>query len=101
MNLWKALPDAAQHLFVPIDLQIRMQSALHQYAGTAKFHGLTNFVVNGFELEYVALFGLRSLQRTIKSTERAIFCAEIGVIDVPIDDVGDHALRMELATDGV
>ena len=101
MNLRKALLDAAQHLFVPVDLQIGMQSALHQHAGAAEFDRLANLFVDGIEVEDVAFFRCRSLQRTVKRAEGAIFGAEVRVIDVAVDDVGDHALGMQLAPHGV
>ena len=57
VNFREALLDAAQHLLVPVDLQIGMQAALHQHAGAAQFDGLPNLVVDGVELEDVSLFG--------------------------------------------
>jgi hypothetical protein len=33
----------------------------------------------------------------VKGAEAAIFGAEIGVVDVAIDDVADHAFRVQLA----
>ena len=48
-----------QHRLVPLDLQIGMQAALHQHAGAAQFHGFANLVVDRFEVENVALFGLQ------------------------------------------
>ena len=44
---------------------------------------------------------LRSLQRAVKGAEVAILGAEIGVVDVAIDDVGDHALGMQAAAHGI
>src|ERR1700747_1175111 len=55
MNLRKALADATQHLLMPLDLEIRMQSTLHQNACAAEFDRLANLVVNRLEIEKVAL----------------------------------------------
>ena len=44
---------------------------------------------------------LGSLERAIKGAEGAVLGAEIGVVDIAIDDVGDHALGVEAPTDGV
>ena len=74
-----------------------MQAALHQHAGAAQLDGLANLVVDGFELEDVALFGRGSLQRPVEGAEGAILGAEIGVVDVAVDDVGDDAFRMQPA----
>src|SRR5437870_4560320 len=101
MNLGKSLLDATQHALVPPDLQIGMQAALHQHACAAKFDGFANLVVDRFEIEDVPLFSFGSLQWTIKRAERAVFGAEVRVINVAIDDVGDHALGMQFAPDGV
>src|SRR6266705_937929 len=101
MNLGKSLLDAAQHLLVPVNFQIGMQAALHQHACPAKFYRLANLVVDGFKIEDVPLFSFGSLQWTIKRAERAVFGAEVRVINVAIDDVGDHALGMQFAPDGV
>src|SRR5438093_7039365 len=101
MDVGKSLLDAAQHLLVPVNFQVGMQTALHQHACAAKFDGFANLVVDRFEIEDVSLFSFGSLQWTIKRAERAVFGAEVRVINVAIDDVGDHALGMQFAPDGV
>ena len=95
MNFREALLDAAQHLLVPVDLQIGMQSALHQHAGASEFDRFADLLVDGLEFEDVSLFGLRPLQGAVKRAKRAIFGAIVRVIDIAIDDVSDHALGME------
>src|SRR5438132_13289557 len=101
VNLGKSLLDATQHLLVPVNFQIGMQAALHQHACAAKFDGFANLVVDRFEIEDVSLFSFGPLQWTIKRAESAVFGAEVRVINVAIDDVGDHALGMQLAAQGV
>ena len=44
MNLRKALLDRAQQIFVIVDAQIGMQSALHENAGAAERYGLFDFL---------------------------------------------------------
>ena len=78
-----------------------MQAALHQHAGAAQFDGLANLFVDGVELEDVAFFGGRAFQRTVEGAEGAVLGAEVGVVDVAVDDVGDHAFGMQLAADRV
>src|SRR5262250_2380770 len=95
---FEPLLDPPQHLFMPIDLQVWMQAALHQHASATQFNGLTDFVVDSLETENVSLFGLGSLQRTIKRAKRAVLGAEIRVIDVAVDDVGGNTLRVQSAS---
>src|SRR5438270_6677783 len=78
-----------------------MQASLHQHARAAQLDRLTNLFVDRVEIENLSLFGLRSFQRTIKSAERAIFCAEIRVINVAIDDVSGDAFGMKAAANGI
>jgi hypothetical protein len=98
---FEPLLNAAQHLLVPINLEIGMQASLHQHSCAAEVHGLANLVVDRIELEDVSLFRLRPFQRTVKRAEGAVFGAEVRVIDVAINDVRDHTLGMELAAKGV
>src|SRR5258708_11143618 len=101
MNFGKALFDSTQHALVPVNFQVGMQAALHQYTSAAEFDGLADLLVNRVELENVSLFRLRSFQRTIKRAEGAIFCTKVGVVDVAVDDVSRHTFRMELAPHGI
>src|SRR5712691_3187599 len=78
-----------------------MQAALHQHARAAEFDGLANFFIDGVEIEDVALFRRGALQRAIEGAEGAIFGAKVRVINVAVDDVGDRALGMKAAADGV
>ena len=74
-----------------------MQAALHQHARAAKFDGLADLVVDRVEVEDVAFFRGRAFQRPVEGAEGAVLGAEVRVIDVAVDDVGDHALGMQLA----
>src|SRR3981189_1488216 len=96
MHLREALPYAAQHPLVPLDLQIWMQPALHQHARSSEFDRFSDLLVDGVEVEDVAFLSGGSLQGTVKRAEGAILRAEVRVINVAIDDVGDHALRVQL-----
>ena len=95
MHLRKFLLDRAQHVFVKLDAQVRMQAALHQHARAAQLDHLLDFFVNGFQRQDVAVF---RAQRPVKRAERAIFRAEIRVIDVAVDLVGgDARVRLRAA----
>ncbi len=64
-----------------------MQPALQQDAGAAELDHFDDLFIDGLERKQVTF--LRS-QRTIERAERAVLGAEIGVIDVAVDLVGDH-----------
>src|SRR3954451_10306007 len=98
MHLGEAILDAAQHLFVPVDLEVGMKAALHEHPRTAKFDGLADLVVDGVEVEDVAVFGGGSLQGAVEGAEGAVLGAEVRVVNIPVDNVGDNALRMKTAT---
>src|SRR5262249_21780094 len=97
MNARETLLDASHHLFIPFDLHVRMQAALHQDAGAAQLYSFANLLVDGLEIEHVAFGAARTLNGSVEGTERAIFGAEIGVVDIAVDDVRGHAFRMKTA----
>jgi hypothetical protein len=101
MNLREALFDSAQHFFVPVDFEVGMQAALHQDSGASEFDGLADLFVDRIELEDVTFLRGGAFQRAVEGTEGAVLGAEVGVIDVAVDDVGDRALGMQLAADSV
>ena len=78
-----------------------MQAALHEHAGAAEFDGLADFFVDGVEVEDVAFFRGGAFQRAVEGAEGAVLGAEVGVINVAVDDVGDRALGMQAAAHGV
>src|SRR5438105_1505901 len=78
-----------------------MQATLHQHTSSAELDGFTNLFVNCVEVKDVSLFRLWPFQRAVKRAERAVLGAEIRVINVAVNDVGDHAFGMKLAADGI
>ncbi len=101
MDLRKAVFNSAQHSFVPIDFEVGMKAALHQHAGAAEFDGLADFFVDGVKFEYVTFFCGGAFERAIESAEGAVLGAEVGVVNVAVDDVSDGAFRMQLAAQSV
>src|SRR5271167_1798650 len=97
VDLRKALLDAAQQGLIPLDLQIRMQPALQQDSCATQLHGFAYLLINSFEIKDIAFFRQLAFERAIEGAEGAVLSAEIGVIDIPVDDVGDHTLGMQLA----
>src|SRR5258705_6838056 len=92
------LLDRRQQVLIPLNLQIRVEAALHQDARSAQVQRLLNLAKDSLVRKDVAL---RAAHRTIKGAEAAILGAEICVIDIAIDDVADHALGMDPASNGV
>ena len=105
-DLREALLDAGEQPLEPIDLEIGMNAALHQHAGAAHLEGLGDLLVDFFEVEDVAFVRARiglagTGQRTVEGAEGAVLGAVVGVVNVAIDDVGDHALGVQAAAHGV
>src|SRR5579859_3581472 len=65
-----------------------MQAALQQDTGAAQLQHLFNFFVDRFKRKDVTVFGA---ERPVEGAEGTVLGAEVGVIDVAIDLVGDHA----------
>src|ERR1041385_5473547 len=73
-----------------------MQAALHQHTRAAQFYRLAGFVVNRFEIENVSFARQFALQRPVESAKRTVLGTKVSVINVAVNDVGNHALRMQL-----
>src|SRR5258708_21202536 len=97
-DLGKPLFDTPEQAFKPFDLEVGVQAALHKHAGTAHFHGFCNFLVNRFEVENVTFAGALTFKRPIKCTKAAILGAKICIVNVAVNDVGNYALGMQLAS---
>src|SRR6267154_2522023 len=65
-----------------------MQPALEQNSGAAEFQHFVDFLVNLLEREDVAVLGA---ERPVEGAEGTILGAEIRVVDVAVDLVGDDA----------
>ena len=98
MNLRIPFLDRAQHVFVKLNPQVRMQAALHQHSRATQTEHLLDFFVNGFERENVAVF---RAQWPVECAERTILRAEICVIDVAVDLIRGDAPVGLLAPDFV
>ena len=76
-----------------------MQAALHQDAGAAQVEGLLDLLRRSISLRQDVAFGVA--HGPVEGAEAAVLGAEVGVVDVAVDDVGDDAFGMQLAADGV
>ena len=88
MDLREGLLDRAQQIFVIVDAQIGMKSALHEDACAAESDGLFDFLQDGVEREDVAFLGSH---RAIEGAEGAILGAEVRVVDIAIDLIAGDA----------
>src|SRR6266576_2520635 len=77
--------DMGKQIEIPLFSQFRMMAALHENLGAAQSDRLLNFSVNfieGDDIGVVIFFG------AVEGAEFAIDIADVGVIDVAVDDVG-------------
>ena len=81
----------AQQIFVPLDTKVGMQSALHQHAGAAERDRLVDLLADLFERAHVSV---GRAGPAIERAERADDVADVRVVDVAIDDVGDDVVGM-------
>jgi hypothetical protein len=85
----KSLFDGAEQVLVPFDLEIGMKSALHEDAGAAEVEGLLDLLKDHFLRQNVAFCVSHG---PVEGAKAAILGAEVGVVDIAIDDVGDDSL---------
>src|SRR5258708_4308804 len=88
MNLRIARLQRAQQIFVIADLQVRVQPTLEQNPGAAELQHFVDFFVDFLARKNVTVLGSEA---PVKRGEGAILGAEIRVVDVAVDLVGDDA----------
>ena len=81
----------AQQIFVPLDAEVRMQSTLHQHAGAAERDRLVDLLADLVERADVSVGRAGT---AIERAEGADDVADVRVVDVAIDDVGDDVVRV-------
>ena len=81
----------SEQVFIPFKLEVRVQAALHQDAGPAKRNRLVYLLINFVERADV---GFRVARSAIERAESADDVADVRIIDVAVDDVGDDAFWM-------
>src|SRR5437588_7769658 len=75
-----------------------MNTALHQYAGTTERNGFFDLFMDDVIRENIRFpIPLHAIERA----EGAEFFANVGVIDIAIDDVTDDIIRMQALTNPV
>src|SRR5947209_7557906 len=85
VDVWIFFADVPQQVDVPLQAELGMVSPLHQDLNTAhggKFIQLLIELLQRNDVVIVIFFG------AIKRAELAINVADVGVVDVAIDDIG-------------
>ena len=86
LKLWKFIFDMRQQIEIPLLREFRMMPALHQHLRAAQRDRLLDFSVHLVERDDI---GIVVFFRAIKSAKFAIDIANIGVIDIAVNNVGD------------
>src|SRR6185369_4497991 len=83
--------ERTQQVFVPLNAEVRVESALHEDAGAAERDRLVDLLADLFEAADVSVRGART---AIERAESADNVTDIRVVDVAIDDVRDDVIEM-------
>jgi hypothetical protein len=81
----------AQQIFVPTERQVGIVPALHQDARAAHLEQLVDLAPDGVARQRVGLGML--FRRAIEGAELTVGDADVRVVDVAVDEVGDAPLR--------
>src|SRR6266568_4631752 len=84
--------DVPHQVQVPLERDVGVVPPLHQDLYTAERFELVDLAPDLLEREHVA-FGV--LGSPVERAELAVGHADVSVIDVPVDDVGDHVLGVQ------
>src|SRR4051812_43508633 len=88
MNMDRVMPlDVAHQFEIPVEWDVRVMTALQQNLNATDRLALVDLRTDILEAQYIALpmFG-----PAVERAELAVGDADVRVIDVPVDDVGDH-----------
>jgi len=80
-----------QHCFIIIKRQIRVHAALEQDLGATQVDCLLDFSSQGCFRKDIRF---RMVRMAIKGAKTASGYADIGVVDIPINHISDHRIRM-------
>ncbi len=90
--------DVAHEIQIPLERDVGVVPPLHEDLDAAERLALVDLATDLLEAQHVAL---EVLGPAVKRTELAVRDADVGVVDVAIDDVGDDRLGMEPPPFGV
>lgn len=83
-----------QKLFIPLDPEAGMQSALHHYLGRAELNSLLDSSEDVVGRQQV---GIRIVDIPTEGAEAACGDTNVGVVDVAIYDIGAVRFRVQLS----
>ena len=86
VDLRKPGLHVGEQVEVPLEAQPGVMPALQQDLRAALGKGLLDLPVHLLERDHV---GIRILLRPVKRAELAVDVADVGIVDVAVDDVGD------------
>ena len=81
----------AEQVFIPLDSEVGVQPALHQDARAAERNGFIDLRADFFEAANV---GVGCARATVERAKGPDDLADVRLVDVAIDDVGDDVLRV-------
>ena len=92
VNVDRVVPlDVAHQLEIPLERDVGVVAALEQDLHAADRLALVDLGADLLEAEHVALVVLGP---AVERAELAVGDADVGVVDVPVDDVGDDRFRV-------
>src|SRR5918995_5371864 len=86
-----SLLDRAEQILVPLERKIRVVTTLQQQLAAAELDRLVDLAKDLLEPQYVALDGT---DRAVERAEVAPRDADVRVVDVAVDDIGDQVVWM-------
>src|SRR5215831_1991849 len=94
----KSLLDSGEEALIIVDLQVRMNTALHENSRPAQHQRFLDFLIDHMIRQNIRLWiALDSIERA----ERTELFAHIRVVDIAIDDVADDIIRVNALADSV
>ena len=91
LHLGKTLTQLAEQLLEPVNGQSRVQAPLHQQLGAVMVDQFLDLGKDGVSIKQIGV-GIASI--TVKSAETALRIANIGVIDIAINNEGYAVVGM-------
>ena len=91
LELWILRVQSSKQVFVPFDIKIRMQTALHQHAGAAELDRFVDAFFDLFDRMDICVWFARP---PIECAKGADHVTNVGIIDVAVDDVSYNITRI-------
>src|SRR5882672_706166 len=83
------LVQRSQQVFIPFDVEVGVQSALHQNSGAAEGNRLIDLLADFFQRANVSVRGARP---AVERAEGTYDIADIRIVDVAVDYVSDNVV---------